>query len=438
MRALLLLALAPLAACTSGKQSSSPPDDTADSDHTGHTDDTTTDSAPPGCGDGDTDEGEQCDDGNDIDGDGCNTDCVVSGSTRWEQVLDLQAGPDCANAVAVDAAGVVAFAGETSADGQDHDVFAGLFEADGALRWSTSADSAAEGESYGGRTDRAWGVGLEADGEVYVGGHQLETVEHVWLGKVAADGAAAWARNGADTADGRAYGLALGSGGALFLVGTHGATSFVGRYDTDGVTAWTQEFSGTDGCDGCDLLWAAAAMDDGGVTAVGAVGNTTRDALVVRLDAEGGTLWQDVIDAGGDDHAYAVTRLAEGVLVGVLDGFGDTTLRFYDDSGMMQWSLPGPGVPDGGYSTALAAAPDGGFYTLAVGWRDGGATRIERIGRFDVDGGERWTRDVESDSSGGWARLNGLATVGGDLVVGGCRSEGYGIPEDTWVLTLAP
>ncbi len=35
------------------------------------------------CGDGLVDPGEDCDDGNDIDGDGCNVDCVVSGSVRW-------------------------------------------------------------------------------------------------------------------------------------------------------------------------------------------------------------------------------------------------------------------------------------------------------------------------------------------------------------------
>gem|GEM_PF-2035827 len=41
--------------------------------------------AGPYCGDGNTDAGvEQCDDGDAINGNGCNTDCVDSGSTLWE------------------------------------------------------------------------------------------------------------------------------------------------------------------------------------------------------------------------------------------------------------------------------------------------------------------------------------------------------------------
>jgi cysteine-rich repeat protein len=40
-------------------------------------DDAVTD-IPPGCGDGDVDGDEECDDGNDVDGDGCDTDCTFS------------------------------------------------------------------------------------------------------------------------------------------------------------------------------------------------------------------------------------------------------------------------------------------------------------------------------------------------------------------------
>jgi cysteine-rich repeat protein len=35
------------------------------------------------CGNGVVEDGEQCDDGNDIDGDGCNTDCRISGARHW-------------------------------------------------------------------------------------------------------------------------------------------------------------------------------------------------------------------------------------------------------------------------------------------------------------------------------------------------------------------
>ena len=48
----------------------------------------------PACGDGHIDRGfEQCDDGDTIDGNGCNIDCALSGSTLWE-LTNTTAGPD--------------------------------------------------------------------------------------------------------------------------------------------------------------------------------------------------------------------------------------------------------------------------------------------------------------------------------------------------------
>jgi len=54
----------------------------------------------PGCGDGVLQKGEVCDDGNDVEGDGCNPDCTLSGEPVWEhareserQITDLVFGP---------------------------------------------------------------------------------------------------------------------------------------------------------------------------------------------------------------------------------------------------------------------------------------------------------------------------------------------------------
>ena len=52
------------------------------------------DSADPICGDGVPEAGEECDDGNAIDGDGCNVDCVAGGSVRWSAVIVGAAGND--------------------------------------------------------------------------------------------------------------------------------------------------------------------------------------------------------------------------------------------------------------------------------------------------------------------------------------------------------
>ena len=82
-------------------------DDSSGSDASaeGSTDDgSSTGDAPTSCGDGIVDDGEECDDGNRVDSDGCNVDCVPSGSVRWELLYDAPAGQqDCAYDVAANA-----------------------------------------------------------------------------------------------------------------------------------------------------------------------------------------------------------------------------------------------------------------------------------------------------------------------------------------------
>ncbi len=50
--------------------------------------------AEPICGDGSADPGEECDDANDIDGDGCNRDCLESGGVVWLRTLPTIRGAD--------------------------------------------------------------------------------------------------------------------------------------------------------------------------------------------------------------------------------------------------------------------------------------------------------------------------------------------------------
>ncbi len=46
---------------------------------------------PVTCGNGEPDEGEDCDDGNEMNGDGCNNDCVESGVVVWDDLYDAGA-----------------------------------------------------------------------------------------------------------------------------------------------------------------------------------------------------------------------------------------------------------------------------------------------------------------------------------------------------------
>lgn len=72
------------------------------------------------CGDGWLAPSEACDDDNTIDGDGCNHDCVVSGTPLWTVVIDGSAGGgDIVNGVAMMPDGDVVATGRSAGDGGD-------------------------------------------------------------------------------------------------------------------------------------------------------------------------------------------------------------------------------------------------------------------------------------------------------------------------------
>lgn len=109
----------------------------------------------PVCGDGVVEGDEECDEPDDVDGDGCNTDCVRSGSPRWSAVVASDAGDDrlfgLTQLVTGDVVAVGFVAGPTSrdvllvrytADGREvqrvaHDVEGGTDEAEAVVQGGT-------------------------------------------------------------------------------------------------------------------------------------------------------------------------------------------------------------------------------------------------------------------------------------------------------------
>ncbi|HWB77455.1 MAG TPA: hypothetical protein VG755_20955 [Nannocystaceae bacterium] len=392
-------------------------------------DESSTTDATASCGNMVVDDGEDCDDGNDVDGDGCNVDCVESGSVRWELVQGTDAGGnDCARDVSINAAGQVAIGGEAqSADLETYDVLALSIDPTGTVGWEMVYDSASDTESGGGQTDRGYGVAIEDDGEVIVSGHEYLDVEHVWVRKLDANGAELWTRTGADTDDGRGYGVALGDNGDVFVVGTHGLYAFVTKYNTNGLEFWTEERKGSDGCNGCDNLFRARAYDDGGIVAGGSYDNMNGDAAVVRMDADGNDVWSDIVDSMDmySDYVIAVGANGASTLVGIQLADNDhADLHSYDADGNVEWTLADPFVD--AQLVDVEGMPDGGFVALATKYdMTAGYSAIVR--RYDAEGGMMWDRELAGPAMG-YQEPRAIA---------GCEAEAEGY-EDVWVAVLAP
>lgn len=400
----------------------------------------TTDGVPASCGDGMVDEGEQCDDGNDVQGDGCNVDCVESGAQRWELLYDAPAGlSDCGYDVAVNAAGAIAVAGDaTSPDGDTFDILAIGVNSDGSLAWDMIYDSASTNESPGGATDRAYAVAIEDDGEVIVAGHEYLSPETVWVRKLDAAGETQWTRTGGDTHAGRAYGLSLGTDDSVFVVGTHGLYAFVTKYNTNGVEYWTQERKGTDGCNGCDYLADARGLDDGGVIVGGSFDNDDGDAALVRMSNIGDDAWSFEVDGGGtDDGVIAVAASGESTLAVMGWGGGQAPeLRSYAPDGSVEWMLADP-MPETPEIADVVALSDGGFALLANTYDPDVMAYVGVLARFDDAGGLLWQRTLAAPQTG-YAGASAIAVDGDDnLYVAGCRTDGE-VQTDVWLVSFTP
>lgn len=428
-----------MATTSSGPSSSTTNDDTSSSTEPDTGDSST--GEPVACGNGDVDEGEQCDDGNDVDSDGCNVDCVVSGSTIWELEHDVDGFEDAARGVAIAADGRVVVVGETreSTDGA-YDVLAVGVGPTGTVTWEYRYDSASAMESPGGTTDRAYDVAISDDGDCYVSGHELfpldrdSFAEHVMITKLDTDGEEVWRVGAEDTTRGRGYGLALGPDDELFVVGTHGSTGFVSKYNTNGLHFWTEDRDGSGGCNGCDRLSGVRPTDDGGVIVAGTIDNDDYDVYVAQFDAAGGETWTILEEVVGDQNAGPAAASGDGTLV-LVSHDNTTELRRYDAAGDVEWSL-GSLAPTNSYVYDVASHIDGGFVVLSHGYLDQSA--LSTVDRYDAAGALLWSRELETPFDEGGHEMRAVR-VGPDGRVAVAGTRGTVVDDyDVWVVVLAP
>lgn len=107
-----------------------------------------TTSVPAGCGDGNVDPGEDCDDGDGVDGNGCNNDCLPSGRMLW-CVLDGDTDEDVGNGVSADNLGNVYATGTLFREGVDEDVWVGSWAPDGTASYANLYDISSGGYDRG-------------------------------------------------------------------------------------------------------------------------------------------------------------------------------------------------------------------------------------------------------------------------------------------------
>lgn len=377
------------------------------------------------CGDGvlQGDQGEACDDGDQVDGNGCNTDCIVSGTLLWSDIVDgTQSGlPDGATGVAIAPDGTIFTAGtaDTTAAALSK-VWLRRYTSDGSAVWteirSVDGDLQTSALSFldtgalvvstlydapaGGRFPRLFAYTLEGN--------------PVW-----------------DFAHAEPYGytsLASVPGGVLALATDTSQPVWLRRLDAEGTPLWTETsplmISHSD----------IASFPDGGFVVAGTMDS---EVWVRRFTAEAEELWTQVLDEHNTVGGITVTADEEIVVVGYDP---DYWVEGLDANGGSRWSdsWDGDDAYEWLFPFDVAPAPDGDV--IVVGQRKQASDPAGRlyVARYSSSGALLWEQSHASPFlANGSAQGNAVAVDStGDVVVAGTVSSDQG--SDFWILKLAP
>jgi len=326
----------------------------------------------PLCGNGMLDAAEECDDANQINGDGCQLDCTITGGETIWTVESLDIGPGVA-VVALPDGGFVVGTRYGSAPSVHR------FDVDGQPLWAQPLEHSV-GE-----------LALSPDGDVIVVGtvsiDPTFAIGELWVGELSVDdGSEQWiAFPGIPLTSTHGRVIAVGPEGGLrvggFSGGGGGSNVLMAGLAADGTLSWWDEGLGisTGYAETTDMVM----LPDGSAVFVGVSEYESDYGLWARrVDAAGQELWMEGLDAG--NATGSIVRRNDGALIIM----GNSILIELDEDGTEQrrttWNLD---EVQSQWIWGTALAPDGD--TLYVGGSSsqpaGGL-----YGAVDVQGGHLW------------------------------------------------
>ena len=364
------------------------------------------------CGNGYLDPGEQCDDANLTDGDGCDSLCQIPCGMLWETSIPSPAVDVLPTVVdmAVGADGTIVVAGLTDAQTSeiDNDLWMGAWSSAGEPLWSGSYDV------IEGLDDAPAAVAVAPDGAVYLSA-TLQATEgtDIWVGRFDETGTQVWSATFDSPIVGSndvASGMAITPTGNPLVAGK----MRIADGDTD---LWIAELSPDDGAELWSTTWSGAVAENG-----------------FSLDAGGSV----AVGSDGTIWATAIEYVA-------FDTF-DVHVLSFDPAGTLlgDWApQAGPGshehTPD-----EIAVASDGSVYFAISRIGPGATFWVHRLDPSDggATGEIAWVREMPSfiDVGEDWL-LNGVAAApDGNVFVGGflLREEKDDSWYEAWLHRLDP
>ncbi|MEO0082086.1 MAG: hypothetical protein ABIL25_07330 [candidate division WOR-3 bacterium] len=195
------------------------------------------------------------------------------------------------------------------------------------------------------------------------------------------------------------------------------------RVGDDGDTVWAKRM-GTQGYDGAR---AVCRTTDGGYAVAGrtyVMGGNQNEFSVVRLDSAGELIWARAYGGTGWDEAMSIqpTNDSGFVVAGRTRSFGvqdyDALVLKLDSRGDTVWTRTLGGRYED-YARAVLPASDGGYFVAGSTWSPGAVSLDFMIIKLDANGDTLWERNIGPSGIGG-NELFGICATGG----GGCAVVG--------------
>jgi cysteine-rich repeat protein len=406
------------------------------------------------CGDGALQGDEACDDGNDIDGDGCNVDCIVSGTPLWTVIENGSAGfDDYAYAVALMPSGDIVVAGRSAGD-----------MGDGWMtRWDPQTGENLRSWQFGQTlADDARAIAADASSTIYVVGtlgtenNGANIFARAYYDELLDGGVkggnvqTVWPQSITTGADDLGFAVALReTHGQLVVAGSFGHAG-----DPEHPDAHARGFPLT----GEDATWICSAgidalandiratvVDDTGRVFVGgsvrtATGNTRTDAWIGEIDLTMGTgtvpfAWTLRLgELANNDVVHAIAmKDGELLVAGHLGGRG--FFGTWTTDGVETSRLVDPG-PEDSEIHGIAADPTGAVVTVGYRTTDAGMRDAEVV-KYAPDGDVLWSDLVDGEShEDDRARAVVIADDGSVIVAGHVRAPAS--DNDIWLRKYAP
>jgi cysteine-rich repeat protein len=414
---------------------------------------------PLSCGNGELDEGEICDDGNAIDGDGCNVDCIESGTLLDEWILDDRTHDASPRAVATGPDGsFVIVGGVVRTDiGEGVNGWIRKYDADGTIAWTdTYNNDVANG------SDVFADVDVDDDGEIVVVGSEsradIEQATNALLRRYDANGVERWTTtyntaiaNGDDVASG----VGFDDAGDIYLGGYiarhdlgQSVNHWIARHAPGGAETWMTTLDSP--AHAADVCIAFAVDGAGNGYCAGQQDRSDlghgQDAVVVKTSPDGDIEWtheyNDEVDGGDGLWAVAAGLDGEVLIAGletrVLPNELDAWVRKLDAEGDEVWTHTydgTAGLNDNAEALVVDAAGDiivGGHETTANG---DVATWVRKL---DGDGNTRWTDVVDLGAGNDRAIEADVWPDGRIVVTGYVDLVGDDALNHIWVRIYAP